>query len=110
MRIVVHGQKAFGKDLLERLLERGEDVVAVCSAPTNPGEPEDPLVAFALEKKISLHQPASWKTQESLELMESFNKVSKPISDVIKEYKDKVLVEQTATELGGEVVDDDLKF
>jgi methionyl-tRNA formyltransferase len=73
MRIVVHGQKAFGKDLLERLLERGEDVVAVCSAPTNPGEPEDPLVAFALEKKISLHQPASWKTQESLQLMESFN-------------------------------------
>jgi methionyl-tRNA formyltransferase len=42
MRIVFHGQKAFGKDLLERLLERGEDVVAVCSAPTNPGEPEDP--------------------------------------------------------------------
>jgi methionyl-tRNA formyltransferase len=73
MRIVFHGQKAFGKDLLERLLERGEDVVAVCSAPTNPGEPEDPLVSFALEKKISLHQPASWKTQESLELMESFN-------------------------------------
>ena len=73
MRIVFHGQKTFGKDLLERLLERGEDVVAVCSAPTNPGEPEDPLVAFALEKKISLHQPASWKTQESLELMESFN-------------------------------------
>ena len=73
MRIVFHGQKAFGKDLLERLLERGEDVVAVCSAPTNPGEPEDPLVALALEKKISLHQPASWKTQESLELMESFN-------------------------------------
>ncbi|MEE2999062.1 MAG: methionyl-tRNA formyltransferase [Pseudomonadota bacterium] len=73
MRIVVHGQKAFGKALLERLLERGEDIVAVCSAPTKPDEPEDPLVAFAGEKKLPLYQPESWKTQESLELMKSFN-------------------------------------
>ena len=67
MRIVVHGQKAFGKALLERLLERDENVVAVCSAPTKSGEPEDPLVAFAEEKKLPLHQPASWKTPESLQ-------------------------------------------
>ena len=46
MRIVVHGQKAFGKALLERLLERGENVVAVCGAPTEPDEAEDPLVAY----------------------------------------------------------------
>jgi methionyl-tRNA formyltransferase len=73
MRIVVHGQKAFGKALLERLLERGEDVVAVCSAPTKSDEPEDPLVAFAQEKKLPLHQPESWQTPESLELMQSFD-------------------------------------
>ena len=30
MRIVLHGQQAFGQAVLERLLERGEDVVAVC--------------------------------------------------------------------------------
>ena len=38
MRIVLHGQQAFGKAVLERLLERGEDVVAVCCAPTKDGK------------------------------------------------------------------------
>lgn len=73
MRIVVHGQQAFGKAVLEKLLERGEDVVAVCSAPTKEGRPEDPLVAFAKEKGLPVHQPASWKTPEALELMKSFD-------------------------------------
>lgn len=73
MRIVVHGQQAFGKAVLEKLLERGEDVVAVCSAPTKEGKPEDPLVAFAKEKGLPVHQPASWKTPEALELMKSFD-------------------------------------
>ena len=73
MRIVVHGQKAFGKALLERLIERGENIVAVCSAPTTPGEPEDPLVLLAQDKKLPLYQPKSWKTKESLELMQSFD-------------------------------------
>ena len=73
MRIVVHGQQAFGKAVLERLLERGENVVAVCCAPTKEGKPEDPLAEFAREKGLPLHQPASWKTPEALELMKSFN-------------------------------------
>ncbi len=73
MRIVVHGQQAFGKAVLERLLERGEDVVAVCCAPTKEGRPEDPLAEFAREKGLPVHQPASWKTPEALELMKSFD-------------------------------------
>lgn len=72
MRIVVHGQQAFGKAVLERLLERGENVVAVCCAPTKEGRPEDPLAELAREKGLPLHQPASWKTPEALELMRSF--------------------------------------
>lgn len=72
MRIVVHGQQAFGKAVLERLLERGENVVAVCTAPTKEGRPDDPLAAFAREKGLPVHQPASWKTPEALELMRSF--------------------------------------
>ena len=72
MRIVVHGQQAFGKAVLERLLERGDNVVAVCTAPTKEGRPEDPLAELAREKGIPLHQPASWKTPEALELMKSF--------------------------------------
>ncbi len=73
MRIVVHGQQAFGKTVLERLLERGEDVVAVCTAPDKEGRPTDPLKELALEKGLPVHQPASWKTPEALELMQSFN-------------------------------------
>ena len=73
MRIVLHGQQAFGQTVLERLLERGEDVVAVCCAPTKEGKPEDPLVELAREKGLPVHQPASWKTPEALELMKSFN-------------------------------------
>ena len=72
MRIVVHGQQAFGKAVLERLLERGENVVAVCTAPTKEGRPEDPLAELAREKGLPLHQPASWKTPEAADLMRSF--------------------------------------
>jgi methionyl-tRNA formyltransferase len=73
MRIVVHGQQAFGKAVLERLLAQGENVVAVCCAPTKEGRPEDPLAELAREKGLPLHQPASWKTPEALELMKSFD-------------------------------------
>jgi methionyl-tRNA formyltransferase len=73
MRIVLHGQQAFGQAVLEKLLDRGENIVAVCSAPSKEGKTEDPLVAFALEKGIPVHQPVSWKTPESLKLMKSFD-------------------------------------
>ena len=72
MRIVLHGQQAFGKAVLEKLLERGEDVVAVCCAPEKEGKPTDALADLAREKGLPLHQPASWKTDESLQLMQSF--------------------------------------
>ncbi|MFT4959041.1 MAG: methionyl-tRNA formyltransferase [Paracoccaceae bacterium] len=73
MRIVVHGQQAFGKSVLERLLERGEDIIAVCCAPTKEDRPEDPMADLARENNIPVHQPASWKTPEALDLMQSFN-------------------------------------
>ncbi len=72
MRIVVHGQQAFGETVLKRLLERDENVVAVCTAPDKEGRPVDPLKALALEHDIPVHQPVSWKTDESLALMKSF--------------------------------------
>jgi methionyl-tRNA formyltransferase len=72
MRIVVHGQDAFGKAVLEKMLERGENVVAVCCAPDKAGKPEDPLKVFARDKGLPVHQPKSWKTPEALELMKSF--------------------------------------
>jgi methionyl-tRNA formyltransferase len=73
MRIVIHGQEAFGKAVLEALLKRGENVVAVCCAPNKEGKPEDPLAALAREKGLPLHQPSSWKTPAALALMKSFD-------------------------------------
>ena len=45
MRIVVHGQQAFGKAVLEALIKRGENVVAVYAAPEKEGQKPDPLTA-----------------------------------------------------------------
>ena len=73
MRIVVHGQQAFGKAVLERLLEREEEIVAVCTAPDKAGRPLDPVKELAMEHKLTVHQPGSWKTPEALELMQSFD-------------------------------------
>ncbi len=73
MRIAVHGQQAFGKAVLEKLLERGEDVVAVFCAPGKEGRHDDPIKELADEKGIPVHQPASWKTPEAEELMRSCN-------------------------------------
>ena len=53
MRLVVHGQQAFGKAVLERLLERNENVVGVFCAPDREGRPTDPLKEFALERGLA---------------------------------------------------------
>jgi len=64
MRIVVHGQQAFGKAVLEALLKRGEEVVAVYVAPEKPGQKADPLKEAALAAKLPVHQPASYRKPE----------------------------------------------
>ena len=61
MRIVVHGQQAFGKAVLEALVERGDNVVGAYCAPDREGRPADPLKVYAEEKGIPLHQPKTWK-------------------------------------------------
>jgi methionyl-tRNA formyltransferase len=64
MRIVVHGQQAFGKAVLEALLKRGENVIAVYAAPEKPGQKIDPLKEAALAAKIPVLQPASYRKPE----------------------------------------------
>ena len=61
MRIVVHGQQAFGKAVLEALLKRGENVVAVYVAPEKEGAKADPLKEAAVAAKLPVLQPASYK-------------------------------------------------
>jgi methionyl-tRNA formyltransferase len=61
VRIVVHGQQAFGKAVLEALLGRGEDVIAVYAAPDQPGGKPDPLKQAALAAGLPILQPASYR-------------------------------------------------
>jgi methionyl-tRNA formyltransferase len=63
MRIVVHGQQAFGKSVLEALLERRENVVGVYCAP-EPAEGRgrvDPLREAALARGLPVNQPRSFR-------------------------------------------------
>ncbi len=64
MRIALIGQQAFGKAVLEALLERGEDVIAVYCAPDKEGARPDPLKEAALAHKLPLLQPPSFKNAE----------------------------------------------
>jgi len=64
MRIVVHGQQAFGKAVLEALLKRGDNVVAVYAAPEKPGAKADPLKEAALAANLPVYQPESYRKPE----------------------------------------------
>ncbi len=72
MRLIVHGQQAYGKSVLEAILDKGVDeVVAVYCAPDKEGRPLDPLKEFALEKNLPIYQPDSYKKPEVWEQMAS---------------------------------------
>ena len=63
MRIVVHGQQAFGKAVLGALIDRGDEVIAVYVAPDKGSRP-DPLKEAAVERGLPVYQPPSYrKTQ-----------------------------------------------
>ncbi len=72
MRIVVHGQQAFGKAVLLGFMERGGNIVGVFCAPDRKGRPSDPLKEFAIEKGVPVHQLGSWETEEAANLMRGF--------------------------------------
>ncbi len=66
MRIIVNGQQAFGKAVLEALLDRGDEVVAVFCAPDKEGRPADPIKEAALERGVPLYQPKTYKDEDTL--------------------------------------------
>ena len=71
MRIIVHGQQAFGKSVLESLLDRGEDIVGVYCAPDREGRPPDPIKQCATERGLPVFQPRSYRNAETAEQMAS---------------------------------------
>jgi len=61
MKLIVHGQQAFGKSVLEALLARGEMISAVYCAPDIDGGRPDPLKVFAQDHGLPVYQPKSYK-------------------------------------------------
>jgi len=70
MRIVVHGQQAFGRAVLGALLERGDEVVAVYASPA--GKREDPLAEAASAAGLPLVRPASFRDSAVTEELRAF--------------------------------------
>ena len=65
MRLIVHGQQAYGHSVLEAILDKGiDEVVAVYCAPDKEGRPLDPLKELALERDLPVYQPESYKNPE----------------------------------------------
>ncbi len=74
MKLIVMGQQAFGKDVLDKLLDAGTDeVVAVYCEPDREGKPVDPIKEFALEKGLPVHQPADFDDREVLDELEALD-------------------------------------
>ncbi len=64
MRIILIGQAAFAAKVLESMLERGDNVVAVYVPPDRPGGRTDPLKDAAVAKEIPVYQPTTYKDDQ----------------------------------------------
>lgn len=68
LRIVLIGQQAFGKSVLEAIFDAGKDEVAgVFCSPDQEGRPEDPLKAGAQERSVPVFQPGRFRSAEAIE-------------------------------------------
>ena len=65
MRIVIVGQQAFGKAVLEAFIARGDEVAGVFAAPERPGARPDPLVAAAQERGLTVHRFPRYSSEEA---------------------------------------------
>jgi methionyl-tRNA formyltransferase len=64
MRIVLVGQAAFGAKVLEALLEKKENVIAVYTPQDKPGGRSDPFKEAAVSKEIPVFQPKTYKDDQ----------------------------------------------
>jgi methionyl-tRNA formyltransferase len=73
MRIVIVGQQAFGKAVLEAFLARGDEIAGVFAAPEKPGARPDPLVSAAEERKLAVYRFPKYSAPEALEALKALN-------------------------------------
>ena len=71
MRVVIVGQQAFGKTVLEAFLDRGDTVAGVFAAPEKPGARPDPLVAAAEQRKLPVYRFPKYSEQEALDALKA---------------------------------------
>src|ERR1700724_953543 len=73
MRVVIVGQQAFGKSVLEGFIARGDTVAGVFAAPEKPGARPDPLVVAAEEKKRADHRFAKYYAPEAQDALKALD-------------------------------------
>src|SRR5437764_1393215 len=73
MRVVIVGQQAFGKSVMEAFIGRGDTIAGVFAAPEKPGARPDPLVQAAEEKKLPVFRFPKYSAPEALEALKELN-------------------------------------
>jgi methionyl-tRNA formyltransferase len=73
MRIILIGQAAFAEKTLEKLLDKGEEILAVYCPPDIPGGKPDPVKQKALQLGIPVLQHKSFKAPEVREEFVALN-------------------------------------
>ena len=73
MRIILIGQAAFAEKTLEKLLDKGEEILAVYCPPDIPGGKPDPVKQKALQLGIPVRQHKSFKAPEVREEFVALN-------------------------------------
>ena len=73
MKIAVIGQAAFGKDVLNALVNNEENVVAVLCPPDIPGISVDPIKSAALEHQIEVFQYKRMRDKDAISEFLSLN-------------------------------------
>jgi methionyl-tRNA formyltransferase len=73
MRIVIVGQQAFGKAVMEAFMARGDTIVGVFAAPDKPGSRPDPLVVAAEESKLPVFRFAKYSAPEALDALKALD-------------------------------------
>ena len=73
MRVVIVGQQAFGKSVLEAFVARGDTIAGVFAAPEKPGSRPDPLVVAAEERKLPVHRFPKYSAPEALDALKACN-------------------------------------
>jgi methionyl-tRNA formyltransferase len=73
MRIVIVGQQAFGKAVLEAFIARGDEIAGVFAAPETPGARPDPLVTAAEENKLPVYRFPKYSDPEAQNALRELN-------------------------------------